>query len=86
MTEPLTIEAIQQRLCEEIQTLLSLKSGSITPETSLQSLGMDSLRLVSLLIVIEKVFGISLIKTGLTRQSLASVRSLAAAIHAGLHP
>ena len=86
MAEQSTIDAIEQRLCGEIQSLMSLKAGRVTADTSLQSLGMDSLRLVSLLIAIEKIYGISLMKTGLKREALQSVRTLAAAIHCGLKP
>lgn len=84
MAEQMSIEAIESRLCGEVQTLLALPAGSVTGQTALQSLGMDSLRFVSLLIVIEKAFGISLMKAGLKREALASVRTLAEAIHAGL--
>ena len=84
MDEQASVESIQGRLCAELQTLLSLPVGTVTVDTTLQTLGMDSLRFVSLLILIEKVFGISLMKTGLKRESLVSVRTLADAIHAGL--
>lgn len=77
------IDAIQTQLCSEIQTLLSLPPGSVSPETSLQSLGLDSLRFVSLLIVIEQKFGVSLIKIGLKQEYMQSAATLAAAILAG---
>jgi acyl carrier protein len=78
-----TIPAIEQKLCEEVAAVLRLASGSVTADTGLQSLGMDSLQFVSLLIKIEKTFGISLMKAGIRREMLKSVRTLAAAIHAG---
>lgn len=83
MAEPLSLQTIEDRLCTEIQVLLALKPGGIQPETTLQSLGMDSLRLVSLLIAVEKTFGINLMEAGLKREALQSVRSLAAAIFSG---
>jgi acyl carrier protein len=76
-------DAIQTQLCGEIQTLLSLPPNSVLPETSLQSLGLDSLRFVSLLIIIEQKFGVSLIKVGLRQQDMQSAATLAAAISAG---
>jgi len=76
-------DAIQTQLCSEIQTLLSLPPNSVLPETSLQSLGLDSLRFVSLLIIIEQKFGVSLIKVGLRQQDMQSAATLAAAISAG---
>ena len=83
MAESLPLQTIEDRLCTEIQVLLALEPGGIHPETTLQSLGMDSLRLVSLLIAVEKTFGINLMKAGLKREALRSVRSLAAAIFDG---
>jgi acyl carrier protein len=83
MAEPLPLQTIEERLCTEIQVVLTLKPGSIQPGTTLQSLGMDSLRLVSLLIAVEKTFGVNLMEVGLKREALQSVRSLAAAIFYG---
>ena len=86
MAKQLTIDAIESRLCAEIQILLAMKAGSVTPEIELRSLGMDSLRFVALLIAVEKAFGINLMKTGLKREALQSVRTLAATIQAALYP
>jgi acyl carrier protein len=83
LAELLTVETIQSRLCIEIQTILSLKPNSIVPDTAMEPLGIDSMKLVSLIIVIEKKFGIDLVRTGLKPGDLKSVRSLAAAIHSG---
>jgi acyl carrier protein len=83
MSDSLTLQSVQQQLCGEIQTLLSLKLGTVTPESTLASLGMDSLRLVSLLLLIEQKFGVSLMKKGLTPQDMQSVSTLAAAVMAG---
>lgn len=84
MAEPLSLQTIEDRLCKEIQVLLVLEAGEVRPETTLQSLGMDSLQLVSLLIAVERTFGINLMEAGLKREALHSVRSLAAAILDGL--
>ena len=65
MPNPITLEQIQSQLCTEIQTIMSLKPGSVTTQTHLPSLGMDSLRFVSLLLVIEQKFGVNLMKAGL---------------------
>lgn len=83
MAEQLSLQTIEDRLCTEIQVLFALEPGGIQPETTLQSLGVDSLRLVSLLIAVEKTFGINLMESGLKREALQSVRSLAAAIFSG---
>jgi acyl carrier protein len=83
MADAITLESIHQQLCAEIETLLSLKCGSIKTDTDLTVLGIDSLRFVSLLLVIEQKFGVNLMKTGLTNEDTKTVRSLTAAIQAG---
>jgi acyl carrier protein len=82
MAEALSTEQVQQQLCTEIQTLMSLKPGSVTTATHLPSLGMDSLRFVSLLLAIEKKFGVNLMKQGLKPDDTKSVVNLAAVIQA----
>jgi acyl carrier protein len=83
MPERQPIETVQKQLCEEIRVLMSLKPGAVLPDTNLPSLGIDSLRFVSLLIVIEQKFGVSLMKVGLKKEDMQSVRTLASAICAG---
>jgi acyl carrier protein len=83
LAEQFTIETIRDRLCVEIQTMLSLKPNSITLDTAMDPLGIDSMKLVSLIILIEKKFGVDLVRTGLKSGDLKTVRSLAAAIDAG---
>jgi acyl carrier protein len=80
MADALNVEMIQQQLCAEIQALMSLKPGSVTTETHLPSLGMDSLRFVSLLLTIEKKFGVNLMKAGLRPDDTKSVVKLASVI------
>ncbi len=83
VADAITLETIHQQLCTEIETLLSLKSGSIKTDTDLTVLGIDSLRFVSLLLAIEQRFGVNLMKTGLTNEDTKTVRCLAAAVQAG---
>jgi acyl carrier protein len=71
---------IQKQLCTEIQTIMALKPGSVTTETHLPSLGMDSLRFVSLLLAIEQKFGVNLMKVGLKPDDTRTVPNLAAVI------
>lgn len=84
MPEALTIESIQKQLCTEIETLLSLKSGSVTPDTDLPALGISSLDFVSLVLNIEQRFGINLMEIGLKIDDTKSPRNLAAVIQSGL--
>jgi acyl carrier protein len=83
MADAPTLETIERQLCNEIQTLRSLSAGSVTPESTLASLGIDSLKLVSLLLVIEQKFGVNLMKVGMKPDDMKSVRTLAKAVAAG---
>ena len=80
MPDAPTLQTIQQQLCSEIQTIMALKPGAVTTETHLPSLGMDSLRFVSLLLAIEQKFGVNLMKAGLKPDDTRSVPNLAAVI------
>jgi acyl carrier protein len=82
MVNPTTLQEIQSQLCIEIQTIMSLKPGSVTTETHLPSLGMDSLRFVSLLLAIEQKFGVNLMKGGLKPEDTKTVPNFAAVIFA----
>ena len=82
MQTQFTFEEIQIQLCAEIQTIMSLKAGSVTTETHLPSLGMDSLRFVSLLLAIEQKFGVNLMKGGLKPEDTKTVPNFAAVIFA----
>jgi acyl carrier protein len=79
----MTIETNQQQLCTEIETLMSLKRGSVTASTDLTKLGIDSLKFVSLLLAIEQKFGVSLMKTGLKPDDTKTAPNFAAAILRG---
>ncbi len=86
LTERPTIEEIQIRKSVEIEKSLSLNPDSIVPDTAMEPLGIDSLRLISLIIAIHKQFGVDLVRTGLKPRDLKTVHSLAIAIDAGQKP
>jgi acyl carrier protein len=86
MADAPTLDSIEKQLCSELQALLGLKPGSIAADTSLPSLGVDSLKLVSLLLVIEQKFGVNLMKIGMKPEDMRSIRTLAAAVNAGRKP
>jgi acyl carrier protein len=80
MAETLTADTVQKELCTAIDTLLAKDAGSVTPDTPLRGLGIDSLRFVSLMLTIERKFGVSLMKGGLRATDMQSVRALAALV------
>jgi acyl carrier protein len=77
------VEETANRLCGEIETLMALPSGSVTLQTSLPTLGIDSLKFVSLLLAIEQRFGVNLMKGGLKPADLETAVTMATAIEAG---
>ena len=83
MADAIALDDIERQLCTEIQTLRALPAGGVTPESTLTSLGIDSLKLVSLILVIEQKFGVNLMKKGLKPEDMKSVRTLARAVQAG---
>jgi acyl carrier protein len=83
MSDAITLESIQKQLCAEIEMLLSLKPGSVTPDTDLPALGIASLDFVSLMLAIEQKFGVDLMQKGIKIEDTQSPRSLAAAVLAG---
>ncbi len=83
MADATTLESVEQQLCTELQALLALKPGAVKPETELAPLGVDSLKFVSLILTIEQKFGVSLMKKGIKREDMKTVRTLAQAVIAG---
>jgi acyl carrier protein len=77
MPESPSLESIEQMLIGE---LASLAPGKVTPQSTLASLGVDSLKLVSLILVIEQKFGVNLMQVGMKPEDMESVASLAAAV------
>ena len=80
MADAPALDAIEKMLCSELQTQVP---GKVTPQSTLASLGVDSLKLVSLILVIEQKFGVNLMKIGMKPQDMVSVQTLAAAVKAG---
>ncbi len=74
------METIVEKLLKEVATILTLDPGSISPQSPLHSLGMDSLRFVELLVFIEKEYALNLMESGLTKDDFQSVASLAGRI------
>lgn len=74
------LETIHQQLASEIEALVNLEPGTITPDSDLTTLGIDSLRFVSLVLAIESRFDVNLMKKGVTDQDTKTVRTLAACV------
>ncbi len=71
---------IENAIAGEIAMILGIDPGDVAPDTPLESLGMDSIRLVEVLIFIEKQYGIRLMDVGFDRDSLRNAASLASCV------
>ena len=78
--------AVEKALISEIATILGKEEDSITPQTPLKSLGVDSIRFVEIIIAIEKRFGIKLMEIGIDRDALENIASLSRCIAAAKKP
>ncbi len=67
-------------LTNQIASMLGLDEEKITPETNLDSLGIDSIRLMEILIFIEREYGIKMMDAGLDQDTLRNSSSLAARV------
>jgi len=74
------VKRIEEILIREVATILSIDPATVKPEAPLQTLGVDSLSFVELLVVIERIFALNLMESGLTRQDFQSISSLASRI------
>ena len=82
MSEPADVEA---RLLEFLRGGVFSAQTSVTAETDLVASGFDSLSLVSLLVFIEKTYGLWIPQSEITEINLKNARSLAAVVVRLLH-
>ena len=73
----LDTKQVEEKLIRQIGAILSLDYKKIKPEVPLQSLGVDSLSFVELLVFIEKEFKIKLMESGLQAEDFKTISSLA---------
>ncbi len=78
--DPLPVDEVKKSLMEELQTILATDLNDDDAKKPLHELGVDSMGLVELFVVIEKLFGIRLMESGLTKEAFMSIESLSGAI------
>ena len=76
----MTVQEIEEILSCGIAEIMSVENKTVAAATSLQELGIDSLGLVEIFVFIEKKFKLKLLESGLTKEDIKTVRSLAAYI------
>lgn len=74
------METIKDELKERIAGILAMDAGELAVDVPLHTLGLDSMRMVELLVFIETHYGIDLMSAGMQREDIASIDALAASI------
>jgi acyl carrier protein len=72
-----SVREIEEKLIEEVATILSVDPETIAVDSPFQSLGMDSMAFVELLVSIERVFDLQLMETDLSKEDFETVAALA---------
>jgi len=78
------LRSIETFLRRQIAVIGRLPEEKVTPESSLEMCGINSMAFVELLIAVENEYGIKLINGGLTGADLSSITALAARINSAL--
>ena len=71
------MEKIQMELTQRIADILSVEPAAVDIEAPLHTLGLDSMRMVEIIIFIEKQYDIDLMSSGLRQEDVASISALA---------
>jgi acyl carrier protein len=85
-TEPVTPsllssqERVERALLAAVRQRLLDPDVEMGPTTPLWTVGLDSMAVMQLLLLIEECFGLWLPESGLTRENLTDVRSLAVVV------
>ena len=68
---------IQTELLNRMAEILSIEPASIDAEAPLHTVGVDSMRMVEMIVFIEQQYGINLMSSGLKAEDVASIAALA---------
>jgi acyl carrier protein len=77
----ITLKEIENKLIQEIASILSRDKSSLAIDTPLHELGIDSLEFVEILVFIENTFELQLIESNLTKKDFGTIHSLACFIN-----
>lgn len=76
LTEIMTT-TVKQDLTRRIADILSTEPAAIDTEAPLHTLGLDSMRMVEMIVFIENQYGVDLMGSGLRQEDVASISALA---------
>jgi acyl carrier protein len=74
------MEKIQRELTQQIAGILSVDPAGVDVEAPLHTLGLDSMRMVEIIVFIETSYGVDLMGSGLKREEVASIAALACTV------
>ena len=74
------MQKIQEELVQKVAGILSMNPENMDVNTPLHSMGLDSMRMVELIVFVEKNYGVDLMATGLRREDVASISALACTV------
>jgi|CXWL01.1.fsa_nt_gi acyl carrier protein len=80
------MKATEQIICALAGAILGLPEGSLEPEADLVAAGLDSLRMVELLLAVERRFAIEFPEHLLDASSFASVKQIATLVDLQTRP
>jgi len=73
-------QEIEQELVRGLAPIVAGRAPTLTAESTLTDLGIDSMGLIEIFIFIEKTFNLKLLESGIQREDLRSIRTLASYI------
>ncbi len=71
------METIQKELTQQIAGILSVEPAAVDIEAPLHTLGLDSMRMVEIIVFVETRYGVDLMGSGLKQEDVASISALA---------
>jgi acyl carrier protein len=79
-------QSVQQPIVSRVASILSVDESAVDVKVPLHTLGLDSMRLVEILVFVEKQFGIDLMDSNLTREDIHTIEALARTVEGRKKP
>ena len=79
-------QSVQQQLVRRVADILSVDPAVVDAKAPLHTLGLDSLRLVEIMVFVEKQFGIDLMDSNLMREDIHTIEALARTVEGRKKP
>jgi acyl carrier protein len=67
----------QVEITEKLASILCVEADSLDTAAPLHTLGLDSMRMVEVIVFIEQTYGIDLMGSGLKQEDVSSISALA---------